>query len=247
MSTAIIAQARAGSRRLPGKVLMDLGGIPAMVQTLRRAQAIAGGDVVVLATSVNPADDPVAETAAALDVEVFRGPEEDVLTRFLSAARLVGANVVMRLTCDCPLLDPAVCDAVLDLRAESGMEYASNVERPDWPHGLDCEVVTRSLLERMEKVANDPQDREHVTTWIRRNDDIDRAHLDGPGQPASSQRWVLDCPEDLEFLQTLFALLPAAPYISGWTEVMQTLDEHPDVARINQHLVPPERLMRPTD
>ncbi|MDJ0893583.1 MAG: NTP transferase domain-containing protein [Alphaproteobacteria bacterium] len=241
MTTAIIAQARAGSRRLPGKVLRPLAGMPAMVQTLRRARAIVGGDVVVLATSTEPADDVVADTAAAAGVEVFRGSQDDVLDRVLGAARKVDANIVMRLTCDCPLLDPEVCAAVLDLRAAEETAYASNVERPEWPHGLDCEAVTRDLLEQTAAATTDRQDREHVTLWIRRNGEIDRSHLAGPGGNARAQRWVLDHADDLTFLEALFEQLPPVPHIPGWREVLRTVEDHPEIAKINRHLVTPER------
>lgn len=237
MRTAIIAQARSGSTRLPGKVLRPLAGLPAMAHTLRRASAVPGADVVVLATTELPEDDAVAEAAEACGVAVFRGAEHDVLDRYLQAATAVEADIVMRVTCDCPLLDPDVCAAVLRLRADQDADYASNVERPEWPHGLDCEAVTRAALERAGAAAHSAREREHVTQWLRENAGVRRCHLAGPGGAAARQRWTLDYPEDLAFLEALFAVLPAPPAMPGWREVMDAVAAHPELAAINRQRV----------
>ena len=129
----VIIQARMGSTRLPGKVLMDLAGRTVLNHVLRRCSAIPGIAAVVCATTVKPEDDPVAAEASRLGIAVYRGDETDVLGRYLEAARSVDAEVVLRVTADCPLIDPAVCRAVLDLREREHADYAANNMPPSWP------------------------------------------------------------------------------------------------------------------
>jgi len=134
--TACIIQARLGSTRLPGKVLETLGDAPVLEHVLRRCQAIEGVDEVVCATVEGADGDAVATLADNLDIAVYRGSESDVLARYHGAAHAVGADVVMRVTSDCPLIDPEVCAAVLKLREEADADYAANNMPPSWPHGL---------------------------------------------------------------------------------------------------------------
>lgn len=239
---AVIAQARMGSARLPGKVLATLGGRSVVSHVVRRAQAVDGVDRVCVATTADPADDPVAEEAARAGAEVFRGSETDVLGRYLGAARELDAELVMRVTCDCPLIDPEICAAVLRLRAERGADYACNVMPPLWPHGLDCEVFTMAALERAADEGTSPREREHVTPWMREHPDLlTLANLDGPGGGAVTQRWTLDYPEDLAFLEALFDLLPPEPAMPGWREIMEIVEANPGLAEINRRRIPPER------
>ena len=146
MKTVAIIQARMGSTRLPGKVLADLAGKPVLAWVVRAARAALGVDEVWVATSTAAADDAVAAWCKANGVSVHRGSENDVLDRYAGAAKASGAAVVVRLTADCPLLDPAVIAQTVRLRAMTGADYASNVDPPTWPDGLDCEVLTAKAL-----------------------------------------------------------------------------------------------------
>jgi len=232
--TAIIAQARMGSTRLPGKVLKQLGDRTVLGHVVRRATAVRGADVVCVATSTLAEDDAVAEEAVRCGAHIFRGDEADVLQRYIDAADMLNADTVMRITSDCPLIDPEVCAQVLTLRAERGVDYASNVGAALWPHGLDCEAFSAALLKSAGHEATAADDREHVTLWMRRNTAVEKADLDGPGAPASRQRWTLDYPEDLAFLERLFEYLPGPPALPGWRDVLETLRAHPELAAINQ-------------
>lgn len=231
--TAIIAQARMGSTRLPGKVLKRLGDRSVLAHVARRACAVPNVDKVCIATSTLLEDDAVAEEAERCGVEAFRGDPTDVLQRYVGAAHALGADTVMRLTCDCPLIDPIVCGQVLKLQASADVGYASNVGAAQWPHGLDCEAFTAELLNRADAQARAANEREHVTLWMRRNDAVRKAYLEGPGAPASHERWTLDYPEDFAFLERLFDLLPAAPALPNWRQVLETLDAHPELNQIN--------------
>jgi spore coat polysaccharide biosynthesis protein SpsF len=225
-----------GSSRLPGKVLAKLGGRTVLAHCLSRATAVPGADAVCLATSELAIDDPVAEAAAQLSgVTVFRGHATDVLARYADAARATSADIILRITCDCPLIDPVVCGEVLALRAKTGASYASNNLTREWPHGLDCEAFTRQALDAADRAATDSYDREHVGPWMRRAAGAAAAHLPGPGAAAARHRWTLDYPQDLAFLLALWPHLPA-DRISSWRDVIAALDRHPEIVKINEKL-----------
>jgi len=235
MTTACIVQARMGSTRLPGKVMRRLAGETVLSHVLRRCQAIPGVDCVVCATVAQPADDVVAREAERAGALVFRGAERDVLGRYRDAARAVGAQRVMRVTSDCPLIDPALCGRVLVLCGADGVEFACNNMPPSWPHGLDCEAFTTDLLERAAATADDPDHREHVTGWMRETPGITRANVAGPGGALAAHRWTLDYPEDFAFFAGLFPLLPPSPALPGMAEVLAVLDANPGLTQINAH------------
>ncbi len=231
MTTAIIVQARLGSTRLPGKVLRDLAGETVLSQVLRRCQAVANAQMVVCATTTAAADQAVAEDAERCGAVVFRGSESDVLARYHGAARLVGADVVLRVTSDCPLIDPDICAQVIALQAATGADYVANNTPPSWPHGLDCEAFAFAALERAMTEATAANEREHVTPWLRTHPHIRRANLAGPGH--ASLRWTLDYPEDLAFFRAVFAHLPKPPAIAGMNDVLTVLAAHPEINAIN--------------
>jgi spore coat polysaccharide biosynthesis protein SpsF len=149
-----------------------------------------------------------AEEARRCGAEVFRGSETDVLDRYCAAATF-RLDVFMRVTADCPLIDPGVCDEVLSLRSAVGADYACNNPPPSWPHGLDCEAVTFAWLERAAREASQAYEREHVTLFIRNHPAAWRANLRMPGTGAEQHRWTLDNDRDLQFLRALVARMPA--------------------------------------
>jgi spore coat polysaccharide biosynthesis protein SpsF (cytidylyltransferase family) len=234
MTTACIVQARVASTRLPAKVLKDLAGEPVLGHVLRRCNAIPGVDVVVCATVDNPECDPVESLARRYGALVHRGSETDVLQRYLGAARQVDATIVMRVTSDCPLIDPALCGEVLDRRRAASADYAANNFTWSYPHGLDCEAFSRQALESAAAEATEAHDREHVTPWIRRNPAYRRIDVQGPGGPEATWRWTLDFPEDLDFLRALHRYLPPPPEMPAWREMAAVVAAHPELSAINQ-------------
>ncbi|MBX9634411.1 MAG: glycosyltransferase family protein [Magnetospirillum sp.] len=233
MTTACVVQARMGSTRLPGKVMNMLAGETVLSHVLRRCRAINGVDVVVCATVEGADCDELAAEAVRCGAVVFRGSQDDVLDRYVQSARLVGADTVLRVTSDCPLIDPGICADLLALRAAEGADYASINMPPSWPHGLDCEAFPMVALERAWREATEQQDREHVSPWLRRHPDMRRANLSGPLESSKAHRWTLDYPEDFDFFTALFAHLPARPAIPGWREVIAVLDQHPEIVALN--------------
>lgn len=233
-TTAVIIQARMGSSRLPGKVLMDINGQTVLAHVLERCRDIDGADVVCCAIPESSDSDPVAAEAERCGAVVFRGSEDDVLDRYVQAARMVAADVVMRVTSDCPLIAPDVCADVLRLRVRQNADYAANNTPPSWPHGLDCEATSIAWLERAGKEAQKPMDREHVTTYIRRHPEARKVNLDGPGGAALDHRWTLDFPEDLDFMRALFAAFPGDQQVPGVDQTLALLDTHREIFVLNQ-------------
>lgn len=229
----MIIQARATSTRLPGKVALDLGGRTVLEHVVHRAAAIPGADAVCVAVPEGEEHDHVAELGRAAGAEVVRGSEDDVLGRYAQAADALEAGVVMRITSDCPLIDPAVAGQVLELVRLGTCDYSTNNLPPTWPHGLDCEAFTREVLVDAAQHATDRHDREHVTPWMRRNDRIRRVNLLGPGGEAAAQRWTLDVAEDLELLRALVELLPPWPAIPTVADILQVAEQHPRLAEVN--------------
>lgn len=232
MKTAVIIQARYGSTRLPGKILEPMAGRSVLSHVLDRARSIKGIDVVVCAVPDSNDSDVIAKEASRCGAEVFRGSETDVLSRYLSAARMVSADIVMRITSDCPLIDPDVCASLLALRADTNSDYAANNMPPTFPHGLDCEAFTRVALEKADTVAVDAYDREHVTPWLRRSADLRRANLACDDPTNKDERWTLDYPEDLAFLRAIIESFPDTSRIST-RDVLRLLAERPELRAIN--------------
>lgn len=230
---AAIVQARMRSTRLPGKVMLDLAGHTVLSHVLRRCAAIPGVDVVCCATTDGADTDLLAIETERCGVRLFRGSETDVLDRYYQAARMLGADVVLRVTSDCPLVDPDVCGQVLRLLVEKKFDYTCNNMPHAWPHGLDCEAFTISALERAASMAVESFDREHVTPWLRRNLEIQRGSLPGPSGEMLNQRWTLDFPEDFSFFETLFAYLPPWPVMPNVYDVMSVLKVHPEIMSLN--------------
>lgn len=232
MIVAII-QARMGSTRFPGKILRDLAGRTVLAHVLGRARAIPGVDEVCCAVSDREDSDPVAREAARVGAVVVRGHEHDVLGRYVLAARRCRADVIMRITSDCPLLDPRVSHFVLARFQECDADYCSNVDPRSWPRGLDTEVFSRDVLEDAAETATDPSEREHVTSWIRRHEALRRCNVECDQGNFSGFRWTLDYPDDLDFLRRVYEHLPSGLDIARFEHVLAVVSKHPEITSIN--------------
>ena len=230
--TVAIVQARVGSSRLPGKVLKRLKQRTVLAEVLERVAAIPGVSSVVCATSLEMEDDPVALEASNVGAEVFRGSLLDVLARYRGAALSAQADVIVRVTSDCPLIDPTVCGAVIKLLEDADADYAANNLLRGFPHGLDCEAFTFQLLERAHHEAMAPEEREHVGPWMRSMEGIRRASLQGPGGDALKQRWTLDYPADFEFLSALFRELGDLQVFPHWRCIMHMVEVVPELSAL---------------
>ncbi len=231
-NTVALIQARVGSTRLPRKVLTDLGGKPALAFILDRVAQATRLDAVWVATSIDPADDPIAELCASVAVPCHRGETDDVLARLHGAARAAQAEHILRLTADCPFVDPGIIDAAIALYRGGRDDYVSNVVERTYPDGLDVEVFSFAVLDETHRDAHDPRLREHVTPFMRTgvfpefpSGDFRLGHLTNPTD-FSHLRWTLDEPEDLGFFH---AVLPLLPPNFTWQDVLAALTAHPEL------------------
>ncbi len=224
-----------GSTRLPGKVLLDLSGVTVLarvVERLRRARLI--GELVV-ATTTSPSDDVIVHACECLGVQTFRGDEEDVLDRYYRAALDFNAEGVVRVTSDCPLIDPEITDMVIQVFLERRPDYASNTVQKTYPRGLDTEVVAFAALERAWRQAEQPYQRSHVTAYIYENPTQFKIVPVAGQTDYSWQRWTLDTPEDLKFIRTVYGLLENNGGF-GWHDVLALMERHPELLEINSHV-----------
>ncbi len=230
MTTIAIIQARMSSSRFPGKVLADLAGRPMVVFMARRVMQCAALDRVILATSDEASDDPLAHTANAHGLNVFRGPLDDVLGRFAMVQAAERADVILRMTGDCPLADPSVIGDLVALRQAQQADYASNVNPRSYPHGLDCEIFTADALTRAQTNARNAHDREHVTPWMRSEDaNLRRANLQRSVDD-STVRLTVDHPADLEVVR---AIVAGTGQDAGLDQILPWIKAHPEVTALN--------------
>lgn len=238
MKTAIIVQARIGSTRLPGKVLLPIMGRPVMEYGLERLRRARSADQVIIATSENPADNSVVDLAEKLGFAYYRGSESDVLSRFYGAALTFGADVIVRCNSDCPLIDPTVVDTIINEYHKPGhpYDYVSNILKPTYPTGMHTEVFSLEALKTAHLSAKDPLEREHVTPYIYRRPEMFRLKNVAIEKDISWHRWTLDLPEDFELISRIYkALYPQNPAFT-MDDVLRLLDQYPDWATINGHI-----------
>jgi spore coat polysaccharide biosynthesis protein SpsF (cytidylyltransferase family) len=228
-------QARMSSTRFPGKVLEPIGGLPAIVYMAKRAARARLLDSISVVTSTDASDGPLEAALQAHGVAVFRGDLHDVLARFGAAAAASGAHEIVRLTGDCPLIDPGIVDAVIRLRRESGADYASNIDPPSFPDGLDCEIFTRDVLQRALREATQAPEREHVTLWMRcEAAGLRRANLQAIFD-ASALRLTVDYPDDLAVVRELVAALPANGGFDYY-DLLRELSARRSLLETNRHV-----------
>lgn len=233
MKTAAVIQARMTSTRLPGKVLADLAGQPVLARVVNRTTRAQLLDDVVVATTASTTDDIIAETCAERGWNSFRGDENDVLDRYYRAAREYQAEIVVRVTADCPLVDPEVIDRVIGTFLRTGPDYASNTLRRTYPLGLDVEVMSLECLTCAWREATEPWHRVHVTPYIYNNPHRFRLVSVTGETDCSGYRWTVDTHEDLEFARAVYTRLRKDDTFS-WRDVLKLLSQEPQLLEINR-------------
>ena len=235
MNRVLIIQARLGSSRLPGKVLEPIGDAPMLARVVDRAGMAASVDRVVVATTISPRDDAIVALAGDRRWDVARGSEDDVLDRYYQTARDREATHVVRVTSDCPLIDPAVIDTVVAALGDDAADYASNTLEPrTFPRGLDVEAMTMPALETAWREATEAPHREHVTPFLYRNPDRFRLVRIATDPGHADQRWSVDTPEDLELVRRLWAEMDDPAH--GWERALAVALAHPEWANLNRHV-----------
>ncbi|HLL23386.1 MAG TPA: glycosyltransferase family protein [Kofleriaceae bacterium] len=233
MTTAAIIQARMGSSRLPGKVLADIAGASMLARVVERVRAANVLDDVIVATSTASSDDALADECARLDVRLVRGPEDDVLTRYVMAAR--GCDAIIRVTADCPLLDPRVLADVVHA-LDRDVDYASNTHVRSFPRGLDVEAVHADTLARLDRLAQTPASREHVTSFVLEEPSLFRVRHVRAERDDSDLRWTVDTPEDLALVRTLYARFGLANDPGPYTALVAAVRREPALGLANAHV-----------
>jgi len=231
-----IVQARVSSSRLPGKVLRPLMGRAMILCELERLSRSVRIDQIVLATSEDASDDPLAETVHAGGYTVFRGSLGDVLGRYYACAKEYGAAHVVRITGDCPLIDPAVVDEVVALHLSGGNDYTSNtLGEATYPDGLDTEVMRFAALERAHREARLPSEREHVTQYIVKHPELFRqGGLRYAGDSLGHLRWTVDEPEDFAFVQSVYERLYPEHRDFTMRDILDLLAKRPELSCLNE-------------
>lgn len=236
IKTTLIIQARMGSSRLPGKVMLDIAGKPMLEWVVRRGELASKVDDVIVATTDDPGDDAIAVWCAANGVACFRGSVFDVLDRFYQAALSAKCDRLVRVTGDCPLIDPHLIDEVLDLFERTGADFATNRLPPPWyrtyPIGLDVEVVSFAGLERAWREAKLPFEREHVMPWFYMEEGRNKVEILDHSPDYGMHRWTVDTPDDYRLLEEIFSKLDD-PMHATWYDVLAVVDRNPELEKIN--------------
>lgn len=238
MKIAAIIQARMGSTRLPGKVFMDLEGEPMLVRVVNRLERAAMLNSVIVATTVEPADDQIAEFCAARGWPCFRGSQDDVLDRYYKTAIFHKVDAVVRITSDCPLIEPVIVDRVVkEFRMnQTEIDYVTNsrLEPLTFPRGLDTELMSFETLKRTWIEAKEPSEREHVTLYIYRHPEIFNIYKLDNDVDYSYMRWAVDTKEDLEFVRHIYEHFGHDRF--SFQQVLAVLEQHPEWLKINKHI-----------
>lgn len=237
MKIVAIIQARMGSTRLPNKVLMKINGHTMLEEVIRRTKTIKGTDEVIVATTENLKDEKIVSLCKKLKIKVFRGSEDDVLDRYYQCARLVKADVIIRITSDCPLLDPKTVAGGLELFLKTNADYVSNALKRTYPRGLDFEIFTLNALKKAAEVGKESTDREHVTPYIYSNPKIFKiSHLTN-SKNYSKYRLTVDTQIDLELVREIFKALDKNSKVFGLKEIINFLEKNPELAKINSDVI----------
>jgi spore coat polysaccharide biosynthesis protein SpsF len=224
---AVLVQARIGSSRLPGKVMMPVEGQPLIVRVLERAQRARTPNLVALVTGARQRNSAMCDFVESRGISVFCGSDDDVLERYFLAACHFKADTVVRVTGDCPLGDPDVLDDVVAFYDKTGADYTSNVHEPTFPDGLDVEVMSFAALERAHRAAKLSSEREHVTPYIWKNSELFKQANWKSSEDLSAMRWCVDDERDLEFVRSIYRELLPIKRDFGMHDILALLKRQP--------------------
>ncbi|MED1642045.1 glycosyltransferase family protein [Brevibacillus agri] len=237
MKTGVIVQARMGSTRLPGKVLLNLNGQSVLSHVVERCKQISRVDEVIIATTNEKRDDPIVNEASKLGVPFYRGSEEDVLSRYVEAANLFQLDVIIRVTSDCPLIDPTVSSEIVEhFFALPMKDYCSNTLERSYPRGLDTEVFSIDVIKKTNKEASLKYQREHVTPYIYENRHLFNVMSIKSEKDYSRYRWTLDTQEDWVLIEEIYSKLHTNNRTFTWREAIRLMESIPELSKINEHI-----------
>lgn len=238
MRTLAIIQARMGSTRLSGKVMKELSGKTVLEHVIERVKLAQSIDDIVIATTVHDRDDVIEKEALRVGAKVFRGSEEDVLSRYYLAAKEYGADIIVRITSDCPLIDPKVIDQVVNHFTSHAYDIVSNasndVSGRTYPRGLDTEVFTFATLYAAYQNATEKHQREHVTPYIYEN--TENKYFYKNNKDYSKYRWTLDTEEDWQLISQIYEYLYKGTHDFFFEDIVRVMEKHPELYKINKDI-----------
>lgn len=233
---SVIIQARTGSTRLPGKVLKKISGKTVLEHVVRRVQACKKTDSVIVATTVEKADLQIVKWCADNKVSVFCGSVRDVLDRYYQTARLFNVTHVIRITSDCPLIDPKLIDKIIEFQKQKKANYASNILTLTFPDGEDVEVFTFQALEKTWRKAMAGSEREHVTPYMRNHPELFTQASYKSSIDYSNLRWTLDEPRDLELIKRVYKQLYRNNPLFGMNAIIDLIQRQPSLSHLNSSI-----------
>ncbi|MGE0634423.1 MAG: spore coat protein [Pseudobdellovibrionaceae bacterium] len=226
-----VIQARVSSSRLPGKVLRTILQKPMLEWQIERLKKTKSIDKICLATSTQPEDSPLEEIANRQGLEFFRGSLEDVLDRFYQAAKSLRCETIVRITGDCPLIDPKITDQVIQYFVRGGYDYASNTLNPSFPDGLDVEVVSFSALQKVWNEAKLTSEREHVTPYFYKHPELFKLGSMIGENDYSDLRWTVDDEADFKFVSSVYETFKDKAF--GMNDILELLEMYPELSAVN--------------
>ncbi len=236
MNNCVIIQARMTSTRLPGKIMLPVAGKSLLEHQIGRVLKSKKISNIIIATTINSTDDVVVKLCENLNVNYFRGSENDVLGRYYYAAEKYKASNVIRITSDCPLYSPLILDEMLEKYENSDVDYLSNTLTRTYPRGLDTEIFTFKTLEKCFNESTEQIFREHVTSYIYKNPSIFKMKNYSGDVDNSYLRWTVDTAEDFELIKKIYDyFLPLNPNFD-YEDIMQAYQIYPEWKKINSHI-----------
>lgn len=239
MKTCAIIEARMTSSRLPGKIVLPVLGRPLLellIERLKRAQSLDG---IIVATTSNPTDDIVEQLTKRIGVGCFRGSEDDVLGRVLGAAKKYHVDVIVEITGDCPLIDPEIVEKLIGIYHTGNYDYVSNVLKTTYPVGMDTQIFSTAVLQKVAALTDDPVDHEHVSLYIYEHPELFSLYNVDSDLPEKYQgiRLTLDTREDYELIKTIYeSLYPKKPSFI-LKDILEFLDKREELLNINRHIL----------
>ncbi len=230
-----IVQARSGSTRLPGKTMIDIAGKPMLWHVINRLKHSRRLTDIVIATTTNPNDNAIIRLAGENNIKSYAGSEEDVLDRYYQAAVKFKADVIVRITADCPMIDPVIVDKTIEHYLNGKFDYVSNTVKPTYPDGLDTEVFSFRSLQRAWKEAKLKSEREHVTPYLWKHPELFIIGNIKNDTDLSRFRWTVDTEEDLQFAREIYRRLYKAHGMFYMEDILELLKQHPELLAINSN------------
>lgn len=236
MTNLLIIQARTGSSRLPNKVLKNICGKPMLQHIIERVKNCKNVDYVMVATTEKDTDNEIAFLCQKMDIDCYRGSENDVLDRYYQAANLYKPENIIRVTADCPLIDSQLIDKMVEIHANGNYDYTSNTLVETYPDGLDAEIFKFSALEKAWKEADLASEREHVTPYIKFKGDLKKYSIERKPSLAE-KRWTVDTEKDFEMVSKIYEALYSSNQYFGTDDILKFIENHKSVELINSGII----------